>query len=81
MGGQFFQAIGRPVPAALIAMSRQILLFIPFLLVFPLFWGLPGIYAAAPASDVLTTLIALPLVLRQLRELRRREEETPEAAP
>ena len=80
MGGQFFQAIGRPVPAALIALSRQILLFIPFLLVFPLFWGLRGIYAAAPASDVLTTLIALPLVLRQLRELRRREDETPEAA-
>ena len=74
MGGQFFQAIGKPVPATLIALSRQILLFIPFILVFPLFWGLPGIYAAAPASDVLTTLIALPLVLRQLRELRRREE-------
>jgi len=79
MGGQFFQAIGKPVPATLIALSRQILLFIPFILVFPLFWGLPGIYAAAPASDVLTTLIALPLVLRQLRELRRREE--PLAAP
>ena len=80
MGGQFFQAIGKPVPATLIALSRQILLFIPFILVFPLFWGLPGIYAAAPASDVLTTLIALPLVLRQLRKLRRRETETPEAA-
>ncbi|MGD9612477.1 MAG: MATE family efflux transporter [Kiritimatiellia bacterium] len=80
MGGQFFQAIGKPVPATLIALSRQILLFIPFLLVFPLFWGLPGIYAAAPASDVLTTLIALPLVLRQLRELRRRERESPEGA-
>lgn len=80
MGGQFFQAIGKPVPATLIALSRQILLFIPFILVFPLFWGLPGIYAAAPASDVLTTLIALPLVLRQLRELRRRERESPEGA-
>ena len=79
VGGQFFQAIGKPVPATLIALSRQILLFIPFILVFPLFWGLPGIYAAAPASDVLTTLIALPLVFRQLRELRRREE--PPAAP
>ncbi len=69
------------MPAALIALSRQILLFIPFLLVFPLFWGLPGIYAAAPASDVLTMLIALPLVLRQLRILRRREDDVPEAVP
>lgn len=73
MGGQFFQAIGKPVQATLIALSRQVLLFIPFLLVFPRFWGLPGIYAAAPASDLLTFLISIPLVFHQLRTLRRLE--------
>ncbi len=80
MGGQFFQAIGKPVPATLIALCRQILLFIPFLLVFPRFWGLPGIYAAAPASDILTFLVALPLVANQLRALRRMEQEREGAA-
>ena len=80
MGGQFFQAIGKPVQATLIALSRQILLFIPFLLIFPRFWGLPGLYAAAPASDFLTFLISLPLVLFQLRTLRRLALR-PETAP
>ena len=80
MGGQFFQAIGKPVQATLIALSRQILLFIPFLLLFPRVWGLPGIYAAAPASDILTFLISIPLVFHQLRTLRRLESE-PEAVP
>ena len=80
MGGQFFQAIGKPVQATLIALSRQILLFIPFLLVFPRFWGLPGLYAAAPASDTLTFLISLPLVIFQLRTLRRLALR-PETAP
>ncbi len=75
MGGQFFQAIGKPVQAGFIALARQVLLFIPFLLVFPKFWGLDGIFAAAPASDLLTFLIALPLVARQLRILRRQEQE------
>lgn len=77
MAGQFFQAIGKPVKAALIALSRQILLFIPFILIFPRFWGLTGIYFAAPASDVLATAIALPLVLRQLRLLRRSPRKEP----
>lgn len=75
MGGQFFQAIGKPVQATLIALSRQILLFIPFLLIFPRFYGLSGIFAAAPVSDVLTCLIALVLVAREMRALRLRERE------
>ncbi len=70
-GGHLFQAIGRPVPAAFLALSRQVILFIPFLLVFPRFWGLDGIFYAAPASDFLTFLISLVLVGRLLRELRR----------
>ena len=77
MGSQFFQAIGKPVQSSLIALSRQILLFIPFILVFPRFWGLPGIYAAAPASDILTFLVAVPLVIGQLRHLRRLAEQEP----
>ncbi len=80
MGGQFFQAIGKPVQATLIALSRQILLFIPFLLIFPRFFGLAGIFAAAPTSDSLTFLIAIVLVHRQLRSLRRLES-APEIAP
>lgn len=79
-GGQFFQAIGKPVQAGFLALARQILLFVPFILVFPRFWGLPGIFAAAPTSDILTTLIAIPLVAFQLRQLRRQEPDPGAAA-
>jgi putative MATE family efflux protein len=72
-GGHLFQAIGKPVQAALMALSRQVILFIPFILVFPRFWGLPGIFAAAPASDTLTFLLSIFLVGAQLRRLRRME--------
>ncbi|HPR68613.1 MAG TPA: MATE family efflux transporter, partial [Kiritimatiellia bacterium] len=76
-GGHLFQAIGKPVPAALLALSRQVILFIPFILVFPLFWGLEGIFYAAPASDTLTFLISLWVVGRQLRRLHRLPPEPP----
>ena len=74
-GGHLFQAIGKPVQAALLALSRQIILFIPFILVFPRFWGLFGIFAAAPVSDVLTTLLSVFLVGRLLRDLRLRDRD------
>jgi putative MATE family efflux protein len=80
MGGNLFQAIGKPFQSGLIALARQILLFIPFLIVFPKFLGLDGIFYAAPASDLLTTLLAAVLVARQMRNLRRLERE-PEFAP
>ncbi|MCL2130537.1 MAG: MATE family efflux transporter, partial [Treponema sp.] len=35
MGGQFFQAIGKPVQGAILSLSRQILFFIPSLLFLP----------------------------------------------
>ena len=74
-GGQFFQAIGKPVQAALLSLSRQILLFVPFIIIFPKFYGLDGIFAAAPVSDILTFLISIFLVSYQLRALRKLELE------
>ena len=77
--GHFFQAIGKPVQAALVAMCRQILLFVPFILVFPRWWGLNGIFVAAPASDILTFLLAVFLFLRFRRMLPPTEH--PESPP
>ena len=77
MGGNLFQAIGKPVQSGFIALARQVLLFIPFLLLFPKYMGLDGIFYAAPASDILTFLLVTVLVARQMRLLRKIERETP----
>lgn len=77
MSGNLFQAIGKPIQSGFIALARQIILFIPFLIVFPRFFGLDGIFIAAPTSDVLTFLIAAALVARQMRVLRKLELEAP----
>ena len=78
IGGHLFQAIGKPIQAGFLALTRQVILFIPFLLIFPRFWGLNGIFAAAPASDTLTFLISIILVSHQLRLFQRLERETAE---
>ena len=74
--GELFQAIGKPFHSGFLSLTRQVLLFIPFILIFPKFFGLPGIYAAAPASDVLTFCLAALLAVRELILLRKQEKES-----
>lgn len=57
ISANFFQAIGRPYSATLLTLSRQIILLIPAVLIFPLFWGLDGILYAAPFADVLSAVV------------------------
>jgi len=75
MCGELFQAIGKPFHSGFLSLTRQIFLFVPFIIIFPKYYGLPGIYAAAPVSDVLAFLLASILITHEMRLLRRQEKE------
>lgn len=57
LGANFFQAIGRPGSAILLTLTRQVILLIPAILLFPRQWGIDGILYAAPFADGLSALI------------------------
>ena len=65
----FFQSIAKPVPSVVITLLRQILFLIPFLFLFPLLWGINGIFAAQPVSDALAFFLSILLILREKRIL------------
>ncbi|MDR2941599.1 MAG: MATE family efflux transporter [Treponema sp.] len=73
MGGQFFQAIGKPVQSTILSLSRQILFFIPSLLFLPLLFdkiGFPpiyGVYWTFPVSDVFATILSGIFVFREFK--------------
>jgi len=73
MGGQFFQAIGKPVQASIVSLSRQILFLIPALLLMPVLFesiGLRpiyGVYWAFPFSDLSASIITSIFVYREFR--------------
>jgi putative MATE family efflux protein len=73
MGGQFFQAIGKPVQSAILSLSRQILFFIPSLLILPLVFekiGFPpiyGVYWTFPVSDTFSTILSGTFVFTEFR--------------
>ncbi|MEO8164178.1 MAG: MATE family efflux transporter [Betaproteobacteria bacterium] len=46
-----FNAIGKPLPGMLIAMTRTVLVYAPLAFVLAHFYGLPGVFAAACAAN------------------------------
>ncbi|TKJ37224.1 hypothetical protein CEE36_11210 [candidate division TA06 bacterium B3_TA06] len=55
----FFQGIGKGIPAAVIGVSRRLLILIPAILLFAKFFGQEGIWFALPLSDVVAFIISL----------------------
>ena len=58
----FFQAINKPLQAALLSLSRQVLLVIPLVLILPLFLGLNGVFFSPPIADVLSIMLAAKML-------------------
>ena len=58
----FFQAINKPLKAAFLSLSRQVLLVIPLVLILPLFWGLTGVFLAPVFADAISTSIAVKMI-------------------
>jgi putative MATE family efflux protein len=65
----FFQSVGKAWLASTLSLSRQFLFLIPFLFIFPHFWGLKGVWMAAPAGDFMATVITLLLIATQMKKI------------
>lgn len=66
-----FQVVGRPLPSSLLIFGRQLVLYIPALLVLPKLIGILGVQIAGPAADVIAFCVALPMVLRYFKTSQR----------
>lgn len=66
----FFQAVGKPIHAVIASMIRDIVCFIPLILLFPAVFGdVEAILYAAPAADLISMMVAVPLTVTFLRTL------------
>lgn len=55
----FFQSVGKPQMSIFLSLTRQLLFLIPFLIIFPKFWGINGVWASMAASDFIAFVIAI----------------------
>lgn len=69
MGGAYFQAIGKAVPAMLLTLSRQAFFFIPLVFILPHFYGEIGVWTSFAIGDVLATLVTWWYLRREMKKL------------
>lgn len=84
MNSIFFQAVGKPVRAVVSSMIRDIVCFIPLIIVLPIFWGIKGILFAAPIADLIAMIVSTSLLLNFMKSLKESEatnEETKTVKP
>ncbi|MFT3739741.1 MAG: MATE family efflux transporter [Breznakibacter sp.] len=67
--GNFFQSTGKAGIAALLSMMRQVIMLLPFLFVFPNFWGIKGVWYSAPVADTLSALIVSYFLWHEIKWL------------
>jgi Na+-driven multidrug efflux pump len=73
-----FQALGKPVRAALTGLSRQILSLIPSVIILNYLFGLTGLTYAQATADVVAFIFALIFILPMIGELRKMAAEQKE---
>ena len=66
-----FQSIGKVKVSIFLSLSRQLFLLLPMAYVFPMFWGLDGVWYSMPASDFGSFAMTLPMLWWYMKTLKR----------
>ena len=67
----FFQAVGKPIHAVIASMIRDIVCFVPLIIVLPnIFPGVKAILVAAPISDFIAMVVTAVLSISFIKSLR-----------
>ncbi len=70
----FFQAVGEPLKAAIVSLTRDIICFVPLVFILPNLMGVEGALWAAPIADLIGMLVAGGLTMSFFRKLGKNTE-------
>jgi putative MATE family efflux protein len=74
VAGGMYQALGRALPAFVLALLRQVIVLTPLILLLPRLIGLRGVWTSFPIADGTAAAVTAVMLFLSLRTLRRREE-------
>lgn len=66
--GNLFTAMGKPAKGMFISLTRQIIFFLPLIVILPKFFGIDGIIYAGPVADGIAVIIAVFMVTYELKQ-------------
>lgn len=66
----FFQSIGMAGKAIFLSLIRQVLVLIPCLIILPGFYGLTGVWASLPVSDLVACIVSTIMIIYQIKKFK-----------
>jgi len=66
IGSAYFQSAGKAVPALFLTLLKQGIFLIPLAYILPKYYGLAGVWWSFPIADVLSTIITLIVLKREV---------------
>lgn len=65
----FFTSIGKPIKGVFLSLTRQIIFFIPILIILPLFMGIDGILYTGCIADLLAAVVAVIMTVFEFKSM------------
>lgn len=69
----FFTSIGKPFKGVFLSLTRQIIFFLPLLIVLPMFAGIDGILYCGPIADFIAAAICITMAAIEFKEMKKLE--------
>jgi Na+-driven multidrug efflux pump len=70
----YYQSINRVREALFINLGKVFIFLIPLLFILPMFFGLNGVWAAAPATEYIMLVIVLAMLSREFKLLKKEKK-------
>ena len=65
-----YQALGRPVEATILGLSRQVIFLVPAVVILSRIFGVNGLACSQATADICSMLIAIPMVVTQMKAIK-----------
>lgn len=65
----FFTSIGKPIKGVFLSLTRQIIFFIPILLILPKFFGIDGILYTGAICDLASGIVAIAMTVYEFKAM------------
>ncbi len=66
----FFQSIGKARVSIFLSLSRQLIFLLPMLLLLPSLFGLDGVWASLPASDIIAAVVTFLIMRKYMKHFK-----------
>lgn len=72
----FFQCIGKVKISIFLSLSRQLLFLLPLLAILPPMFGIDGVWASLPASDLVAVIVAVTMMTIYMKKFKIQHKES-----